>query len=169
LHAFIFLKAFWKFEFVWGLLLPKFFYLSLREFSSHAGSFFYELIVLVYWAPRGGGIDLGLHVFLYISQGQPGTDSVVGDPPEGVLVMIRTIWWCGLIIDCQCSGPITSPGRHGDGFGGVVGLDLVVARCARIHHMTMSLISLGSGSFVSGGGEFWGVDEKENAGGAECH
>jgi hypothetical protein len=36
----------------------------------------------------GGGVNSGLAVFLYISWGLPGTDSVVRDPPEGVLVMV---------------------------------------------------------------------------------
>jgi hypothetical protein len=93
---------------------------------------------------------------------------VVGDPSEGVLVMIGMTWCCDPIIGCLCSGPMTSPGRCGDGLSGVVSLDSAAVRCAMIFCMTTSLISLANGSFVSGGGEFQAVGEIENAGEAEC-
>jgi hypothetical protein len=72
-------------------------------------------------------VALGLNC-LYCSRGLNGADIVVGDPPEGVLVMIGITRCCGPIVGCLCSGPMTSPGSRGDCFVGVVGFDSAVLR-----------------------------------------
>jgi hypothetical protein len=58
---------------------------------------------------------------LYCSLGLDGADMVVGDPPEGVLVMIGITQCCSPIVGCLCSGPMTRPGSRGDCLMGVVG------------------------------------------------
>ena len=74
---------------------------------------------------------LGLNC-LYCSRGLDGADMVIGDPPEGVLVMdlvtIGITRCCGPIVGCLCSGPMTRPGSRGNCFVGVVGFDSAVLR-----------------------------------------
>ena len=96
---------------------------------------------------------LGLNC-LYCSQGLDGVDMVVGDPLEGILVMIGITWCCGPIVGCLCSGPMTSPESHGNGLSRVVGFDSTALRYAMICCITTSLMLLGKGSFISKEGEF---------------
>jgi hypothetical protein len=89
-------------------------------------------------------VVLGLNC-LYCSQGLDGVDMVVGDPLEGILVMIGITW---------CCGPMTSPESHGNGLSRVVGFDSTALRYAMICCITTSLMLLGKGSFISKEGEF---------------